>query len=208
MIETAFAGEPPRGLDGHELDAGGRAVLPGLIDPHVQLLAADDDAHYATETASAALGGVTTILKMHRDLEGYDVAGLAAEVARAERRAHVDFAFHLALMTAAQVRSIPRYAGAFATSSFKLFMAYKGEEGHRIGIQGVDDGLLLEAFRAIAAVGGVAMVPARTRNWPSRPGACSATTTRSGRSTSSSPGTRERRRSSCAPAVSSRSTGR
>ncbi|QEC48353.1 amidohydrolase family protein [Baekduia soli] len=159
VITTVFAGDPPPGsFDGEVLDAGGRPVLPGLIDPHVQLYPADDYAHYATETGSAALGGVTTIIKMHRDLEGYPDDAFAAEVAGAERRAHVDFCFHVAVMTDAQIAAIGHYAEALEVSSFKLFMAYKGEEGRRIGIQGVDDGQLHDAFRAVAAAGGVALV--------------------------------------------------
>jgi dihydropyrimidinase len=157
-IEAVFRGDPADGFDGPELDAGGRPVLPGLIDPHVQLYPAADYAHYATETASAALGGVTTIIKMHRDLDGYDQASFDAEIAGAEPRAHVDFGFHIAVMTESQVEAIPRYARELGACSFKLFMAYKGEEGMRIGIQGVHDGLLLDAFRAIAAAGGVALV--------------------------------------------------
>lgn len=141
-----------------EIDAGGRHVLPGVIDPHVQLYHQPGFAEYATETRSAALGGVTTILKMHRDMEGYDEEGFWADVGHAEARAHVDFAFHLALMSERQVASVVEYARTLKLTSFKMFMAYKGEEGHAIGIQGIDDGLLLEAFRSIAAVGGVALV--------------------------------------------------
>ncbi len=141
-----------------EIDAGGRYVLPGAIDPHVQLHHRPGFAEYAAETRSAALGGVTTILKMHRDLAGYPEEEFWAEVSHAEERAYVDFAFHLALMSELQVSSVAEYARTLKLSSFKMFMAYKGEEGFAIGIQGIDDGLLLEAFRAIAAVGGVALV--------------------------------------------------
>ena len=71
VISEVFSGDPPAVLDGADvIDAGGRHVLPGLVDPHVQLYPQPDFAHYATETGSAALGGVTTIVKMHRDLAG------------------------------------------------------------------------------------------------------------------------------------------
>lgn len=159
VISEVFAGDPRSSGDAvAELDAGGRYVLPGAIDPHVQLYPVEDYGHYASETRSAAIGGVTTILKMHRDLAGYPREEFFAEVEGAQRRAHVDFGFHLAIMTAQQVEEIPRYAQELELCSFKLFMAYKGEEGYRIGIQGIDDGLLFDAFRAIASVGGVALV--------------------------------------------------
>jgi dihydropyrimidinase len=159
VITGIFAGEPPAaGPATTVIDAEGRYVLPGVIDPHVQLYPSPDYAHYATETRSAALGGVTTIIKMHRDLDGYAEDAFAAEVRGAESRAHIDFCFHLALMTADQIAGTAGFARSFGITSFKLFTAYKGEEGLKIGVQGVDDGLLLDAFTQIAAAGGVALV--------------------------------------------------
>ena len=158
-IAEVFAGAGPPLPAGHEeVDAGGRHVLPGLIDPHVQLYPAPDWSHYATETRSAALGGVTTIIKMHRDLDGYATDVFRHEVTQAEGRAHVDFAFHLAIMAEQQIGRIADFTRDLELTSFKLFMAYKGEEGQKIGVQGVDDGLLFDAFRAIGAAGGVALV--------------------------------------------------
>ena len=107
-------------------------------------------------------------MKMHRDLDGYPEGELQAELDGAESRAHVDFAFHLAVMTDAQIAAIPDYAEAFGLTSFKLFTAYKGEEGTRIGIQGVDDGQLLDAFVAIAAVGGLALVHCENQDLAAR----------------------------------------
>jgi dihydropyrimidinase len=158
-IAQVFEGAPPSGHGAdEEIDADGRPLLPGLIDPHVQLYPLPDWAQYETEGGSAALGGVTTIIKMHRDLHGFTQETVDEEIAGAERRGYVDFAFHLALMSDAQVASVAEYAEAFRLSSFKLFMAYKGAEGEPIGVQGLDDGALLDAFRAIAAAGGVALV--------------------------------------------------
>ena len=158
-IAAVFEGDPPGGPgSAEEIDAGGRYVLPGLIDPHVQLYAAERFGHYATETQSAAIGGVTTIIKMHRDLAGYDAPSILDEIAGAESRAHVDFAFHLAVMTDDQIAAIPEYARQFGVESFKFFTAYKGEEGTPLGIQGLDDGQLLEALVAVADVCGVALV--------------------------------------------------
>ena len=133
-------------------------MISGVIDPHVQLYPAPEFAHYATETRSAALGGVTTILKMHRDLEGYDRVAFWDEIEGAEGRAHIDFGFHLAVMSDDQIAAIPDYAHELELTSFKLFTAYRGEEGYRLAIQGVDDAQLYAAFRATASVGGVVLV--------------------------------------------------
>lgn len=150
-------GAHPASVGSEEVDAEGRYVLPGAIDPHVQFPPVGDFDHYATETRSAALGGVTTVLKMHRDLGGYDAAWFREELAGAERRAHIDFAFHLALMDDDQIARTAEYAAEFETSSFKLFIAYKGEEGRERNIGSVDDGQLLEAFEAVARIGAVAL---------------------------------------------------
>ena len=165
-IEQVFRGEGPSG-DG--IDAGARYVIPGVIDPHVQLSPQPDWDHYATETRSAAIGGVTTIIKMHRDLDGYEADTFEAEIAGAESRAQIDFCFHLALMTAEQIARAREFAAAFSITSFKLFMAYKGEEGHQINIQGVDDGLLYEAFEQVGGVpGGVVLVHAENQELAAR----------------------------------------
>jgi dihydropyrimidinase len=168
VIAQVFAGDEPALPGAEVIDAAGRCVLPGLVDPHVQLYPQEEWAHYGTETRSAAIGGVTTIVKMHRDLAGYDHDSFWQEIAGAERRAHIDFAFHLAVMTDDQIAAIPGFARDFELTSFKLFTAYKGEEGTKIGIQGVDDGQLLDAFRAISEVGGLALVHCENQDLAAR----------------------------------------
>ena len=106
---------------------------------------------------------------MHRDLDGYEADTFEAEIAGAESRAQIDFCFHLALMTAEQIARAREFAAAFSITSFKLFMAYKGEEGHQINIQGVDDGLLYEAFEQVGGVpGGVVLVHAENQELAAR----------------------------------------
>ena len=158
IVEVFEGAGPPRARGEEVIDGHGNFVLPGLIDPHVQLPTSDDGAPYGSETKSAAVGGVTTIIKMHRDLAGYDTSSSPAEIEVAESRACVDFSYHIAVMTNEQIEAIPELARRFSSNSFKFFTAYKGEEGYQIGIQGIDDGQLLDAFRAVAAVSGVALV--------------------------------------------------
>src|SRR5690625_7880308 len=53
------------------IDADGKVVMPGVIDPHCHLgvnYDYDEDMH--TETAAAARGGVTTILLFARSMDG------------------------------------------------------------------------------------------------------------------------------------------
>ncbi len=139
---------------GEEIDAGGRPVLPGVIEPHTHLgyrrPFADD---VRTETASAALGGVTTVMTFHRHYRSaepkpYD--DFPELVAAVEREAHVDVAFHFGILTEAQLRELPRYLD-WGVSSFKFYMAYRGADGRDVGmINECDDGLMLEGFQTLA----------------------------------------------------------
>ena len=80
------------------VDARGREVLPGVVDPHFQSGNLNGIEDFFTESRSAAVGGVTTILRMHRSLEPY-AADLEQAITEYQSRAWVDFAFHLAIMT-------------------------------------------------------------------------------------------------------------
>src|SRR3972149_5671444 len=67
---VAGLGEDLSGPTEETLDARGKVVLPGVVDPHVHIgnqLAFEEEAH--TETRAAVLGGVTTIAIFLRRLE-------------------------------------------------------------------------------------------------------------------------------------------
>lgn len=148
---------PPAGVP--VLDAGGLHCFPGLVEPHAHLGygGADMPGQFESETASAALGGVTTVINIYRQYgraaSPYDELG--PTLAACEAKSRVDFAVHLALLLEAHVRNIPRYVAEHGIRSFKLYMAYRGEDGRQIGMTNeIDDGLLAEALEAIAAVPG------------------------------------------------------
>ena len=48
------------------IDCTDRFVLPGLIDPHTHIGFGAKEADFATESRSAALGGVTGMMTFHR----------------------------------------------------------------------------------------------------------------------------------------------
>lgn len=82
------------------LDFGELLVVPGAIDPHVHFR---DPGHpekedFASGTAAAALGGVTTVLDMPNTVPPtFTAAALEDKLARAGAKAHVDFGLHLGL---------------------------------------------------------------------------------------------------------------
>lgn len=149
-----------------KINLRGYYVLPGLVEPHVHYGYRNNlKGHFQTETASAALGGVTTVIPFYRDLQNptglyENIPGLTA---MAEACAHIDFSLHLLLITRQQMMHLERYFYEYGITSYKFYMAYKGEDGKSIGLVGneTDDGFMLEAFSKIATIpGAVACVHA------------------------------------------------
>ncbi len=137
-----------------EIDATGRYVFPGVVQPHAHLGRADQVEDFATETRSAALGGVTTTLVFHRGTEDYG-SELAGMVREAANLAYADFSYHLQIMSDEQIEKMPAYLKEFGISSFKLNLGYKGEEAKDKAILEMNDGLLHAALQRIGTLPGV-----------------------------------------------------
>jgi dihydropyrimidinase len=128
------------------VDASGKLVIPGGIDPHTHMdipfggtFASDD---FETGTVAAAFGGTTTIIDFAIQTKGKStLEGLDAWHAKAEGKATIDYAFHMIItdMPDERLPEMRRLADAGVTS-YKLFMAYPG-------VLYVDDGTLYRAFR-------------------------------------------------------------
>lgn len=115
------------------VDATGCLVLPGLVDNHTHMAmpfmgmrSADD---YDTGTQAAAAGGVTCIVDFAIQQEPDQLRSTLAEwQERAAGAAHVDYGFHMAITNANEATLDDMGAVVDAgVTSFKLFMAYKGE---------------------------------------------------------------------------------
>jgi allantoinase len=79
------------------VDAAGLVVLPGVIDPHSHLWEAGfmSGPDFADSTASAAAGGITTIVEMPLTVpEILDARVFAEKAGLGRRTSHVDFALH------------------------------------------------------------------------------------------------------------------
>jgi dihydroorotase-like cyclic amidohydrolase len=143
-----------------EIDAGGRPVLPGLLDTHVHLgnAAQSFAADCGTESRHAATGGVTTVFPFVITRGSY-LDALPEMQAAVVRESVVDMVFHAIIVREAQIAEIPRVAAQFGVRSFKSFMAYKRGEISPSGIQGMGDGEIYAVFREVARVpGGIAVV--------------------------------------------------
>lgn len=145
------------------IDAQGRHVLPGVIDPHTHPgLVAPAEERFPMESRAMAAGGVTTTISYVRRPESY-VGMLPARIDICERTFLQDFAFHLVLYTPQQVAEIDRYVDELHVTSFKVYTNVRGSLGREmrmdvlagqteIDIRPVDfdEHLLYSAFSALA----------------------------------------------------------
>ena len=133
------------------IDAGGRLLLPGVVDPHVHFYG-EGIGEYSR---LAVRGGVTTFIGMIRGAPEIPLAQVVDDHRRAGlAEAVTDFSFHVVLYDRPEtIAQIPALA-AQGYTSFKMFMAYK-----RRGMM-VTDEFLLAAMDAIHKVGGIALVHA------------------------------------------------
>lgn len=128
------------------IDAKGKLVIPGGIDPHTHLdmpfggtTSADD---FESGTRAAAFGGTTTLIDFAIQTKGKSsLEGLDTWHEKAEGKATIDYAFHMIItdMPDERLPEMRRLADEGVTS-YKLFMAYPG-------VLYVDDGTLYRAFR-------------------------------------------------------------
>lgn len=114
------------------VDARGKWVFPGAVDSHFHLgiyRSLGDDAE--SETRSALVGGVTSILSYFRTGRHYlNRSGPYREIypevlAAVEGRAYTDYGFHIAIMTEPQLDEVDWLVDSGVTS-FKYYMFYKG----------------------------------------------------------------------------------
>ena len=146
-------------LSGHEtIDASGKLVIPGAVDPHVHLempagaTTSSDD--WQSGTIAAACGGTTTIIDFIEP-EG-DQTLLQAFTARRDQalgKAVIDFGLHMTIAHADQktLDQIPAVVAA-GMPSFKVYTTYDGFK--------LQDHELLDVMLAVKASGGTVMVHA------------------------------------------------
>jgi len=128
------------------IDATGKLVIPGGIDPHTHFdmpfggTTSADDFH--SGTIAAAFGGTTTIVDFAIQTKGKStLEGLDTWHQKAEGKATIDYGFHMIVtdMPTSRLGEMRELRDRGVTS-YKLFMAYPG-------VLYVDDGTLYRAFR-------------------------------------------------------------
>ena len=130
------------------IDATGRVILPGVIDPHTHLNLGDPETAFETETRAAALHGITTILHFLMSNDLYE-AEYKQYREWGDAQSLIDYGLHAVISTREQLGEIDRYVDEFGVASFKFFMSFPGEEGAYIGLPPIDDGLMYEVLEKL-----------------------------------------------------------
>ncbi len=138
------------------IDARGRYILPGGVDPHVHMhlpvaggFSSDD---FFTGSRAALYGGTTTIIDFVTPSRGESLPRALEKRKREAEISMTDYAFHVSPVewrntTCDEIRECIK----MGVTSFKVYMAYKSTVG-------LDDEDLLRVMKCVAEAGGMVTV--------------------------------------------------
>lgn len=112
-----------------KIDAKGLVSLPGAIDPHVHYgVYSPIEQAAVTESKVAAMGGVTTMMRMLR-LSGSYKKNLDSHLVASARSHYVDYSIHASILYEEQIDEMD-FCTKKGITSFKLYMNLGDEVGH------------------------------------------------------------------------------
>ncbi len=134
------------------IDATGKLIFPGFIDPHVHIylpfMATFAKDTHETASIAALIGGTTTFIEMCCPNRNDDaLQGYQLWKSKAEGNSACDYAFHMAVTKFVQeTESQLSQIVADGTASFKIFLSYKN-------FFGVDDGEMYQTLELAKRLG-------------------------------------------------------
>ncbi len=142
------------------IDASGKLVLPGGIDPHVHLdmpfmgtFSSDD---YTSGTRAAMHGGTTMVIDFILQTQGDTLHNALKEwQGRSQGKAIGDYSYHMAVTDFNDdvAKEVVQMIEDEGITSFKTFMAYKGALM-------IDDGQMVQLMKVVKENGGLVTVHA------------------------------------------------
>jgi len=127
---------------GRAVDVSGKWLLPGAIDAHVHSRdpGFPEKEDFATLTAAAAAGGVTTVIDMPNTVPAVDSAGvLEAKAALARSRSRVDFGLWALIRSTSTAEQLVELAIA-GTVGFKAYLGYSFSLSRKQVLHALDAG--------------------------------------------------------------------
>lgn len=150
---------PTQGVD-RVIDASGKLVIPGGIDPHVHLdmpfMGTHSSDDYTTGTRAALFGGTTMVIDFILQTQGDTLYNaLRTWQMKSEGKAVGDYSYHMAVtdFNPEVGKEVVAMIEKEGISSFKTFMAYKGALM-------IDDGQMMNLMRVVRDHGGLVTVHA------------------------------------------------
>src|SRR5256885_1146682 len=134
------------------IDATGKLIFPGFIDPHVHIylpfMATFAKDTHESGSIAALIGGTTTYIEMCCPNRNDDaLAGYQLWKSKADGKSACDYAFHMSVTKfVRETESQLRQVVADGTASFKLFLAYKN-------FFGVDDAEMYQTLELAKRLG-------------------------------------------------------
>jgi dihydropyrimidinase len=149
---THIAPDIPPAPGAEIIDATGKLVFPGFIDPHVHIhlpfMATFAKDTHTTASVAALIGGTTTFIEMICPSRSEDaLEGYRTWKHKAEGNSACDYTFHMGVTRFdAETESQLREIVADGTASFKIFLSYKN-------FFGVTDEEMFDTLRLAAELG-------------------------------------------------------
>lgn len=137
------------------IDASGRYIFPGVIDPHVHYgfyNTLEED--FYVQTKAASLGGITSIVMYYRGADSYHKYAPWL-IDTGSSQSVIDFAFSFGLLTNGHMGEIEDIISKYGVTSFKHYRNYQGKLGEMFGSDDVlrfDSADLKMIFERLAAI--------------------------------------------------------
>lgn len=113
----------------HKINGNGLVSIPGLIDTHTHYgVYSPIEKAATTESHAAAIGGITTMMRMLRLGDSYKTS-LKSQLEASSNSHYVDYTIHASIFNEQQINEM-KYCVENGITSFKLYMNLAGDVGH------------------------------------------------------------------------------